>query len=120
MLGAMRDNSDCLGSDLCEPESGRCVEFQPECILDGDCPGEAACILGTCREGRCEAHRNCADGLDCIDGGCAPPLRPMCRVDADCVNGDVCGDIGRCVDASPCLEDGTAKVCGYLLRWSMH
>ena len=99
------ENSDCLGSDLCEPESGRCVEFQPECILDSDCPGEAACILGTCREGRCESHRNCADGLDCIDGGCAPPLRPMCRVDADCGNGEVCGDIGRCVKASPCEED---------------
>ncbi|MEE2755355.1 MAG: hypothetical protein VYA30_01785 [Myxococcota bacterium] len=110
-----QDDSDCLGSDVCAPNMGRCVEFQPECIIDDDCPANAACIIGTCREGRCMSHANCPAGEDCIDGGCAPALRPDCRNDDDCDDGQRCADFGRCVDAGPCREqadcNGLNSIC---------
>lgn len=78
------------------------------CVLHDECASSELCIDGACQTaptcaGISEAA-GCVDPLEsiqkdlgryasCLDGYC----RPACASDADCVEGRVCSDFGRCI-----------------------
>jgi hypothetical protein len=94
------------------PESTKCVDLPPECVVDEDC------ALGqTCEDEQCEGDAlECIVDIDCDqpqiceDGACVEPPEPECAVDGDCADGEVCTD-GLCVEDVPPPECTDAGGC---------
>ncbi len=88
----------------------------PTCKYAGDaaCPSGTTCTTIGC-EAACKVDSDCASGLVCKAGYCAPPTsdtpKPVvCTLASDCPKGDACID-GACVVEPACTGDGCS--CTY-------
>lgn len=97
--GANADCNDEGKANLCDLDTGACVE----CIDDTNCPGDKPICSphhGTC--GRCASNGDCgaaAPICDLDDGECHE-----CLVDAHCVDGGLCDGGKHC--KAGCNDDG--------------
>jgi len=100
------------------PGSLVCVDPEPDCAVDEDCPLGQTCDEGFCGGDavECLSAEDCEGELLCEDGACVEPPAPECAVDGDCEAGEVCTD-GTCVEYVPppeCINSGdceTGEMC---------
>lgn len=71
----------------------------PSCDGDKDCKPKEHCVNKKCLQ--CRDNTDCAEGTQCIAGGCAP-LAGYCTTDAQCGPFEVCKN-NKC---STCATDG--------------
>jgi hypothetical protein len=96
------DDDQCDGGDLCIDNACR-----PPCRADDDCGlgiggfGLQACVEGRCLQ-RCLGDGTCLGGGLCEDNVC---VEPECAESADCGDGNVLCDGGRCTTFTPCATD---------------
>ncbi len=94
------------------PGSLVCVEPEPDCAVDEDCPLGQTCAEGFC-EGpilECLSDEDCEGDELCEEGACVVPPEPDCMVDGDCEAGEVCTD-GSCVEFVPPPECVISSDC---------
>jgi hypothetical protein len=82
---------ECPGKNVCDPETGKCVE----CVGESNCPAERP----LCNAGKC---------VNCIDASNCPVTKPICDDDLkQCVQ---CVSDGNCGGATP-ICNLTIKRC---------
>ncbi|QDG54312.1 hypothetical protein FIV42_27270 [Persicimonas caeni] len=105
-------NDDCPQAGACYESGGGCVSSScviPEGAEQGECELEP-CVLESCapyEDGQgcgcvpraCESASDCGE-FACVGGECAP-----CTSDAECGDGTVCAEDGRCVEGTSCETD---------------
>ena len=107
------------GDDGCEidrncPNGSRCIDGEcvlqeaTPCDLQEDCPRDRVCTGGMCEPApRCGSYNDwarCVDRVDELEAGlgryatCVDnrACLPLCTIDADCHDGDICSDWGQC------------------------
>lgn len=96
------NDGQCEGGDLCVDNACR-----PPCRADDDCGlnlggiGLNACVEGRCLQ-RCFGDGTCFGGGVCEGNIC---IEPECAEAADCGDGDVLCESGRCTSFTPCAAD---------------
>ncbi len=113
-LGALCEASDACLDARCDFDVGRCVRRSS---VDEPCGGVTDCVEGlTCSlSATCEVPGEigqpcvdsfeglgCAAGLGCFSGACGPLGR----------DGELCDDLGRCVESFVCRADAGVQRCG--------
>lgn len=113
-LGALCETSDACLDARCDFDVGRCVRRSS---VDEPCGGATDCVEGlTCSlSATCEVPGEigqpcvdsfeglgCAAGLGCFSGVCGPLGR----------DGELCDDLGRCVESFVCRAVDGAQRCG--------
>lgn len=95
---------DC-GAELCDPETGACVE-----CIDDDCTAPQICVDHACAT-TCTSDGDCDDGLACngtetCDPAaiCVPGTAPDCDDGLDCTD-DACAEPDGCTNTSLCPEE---------------
>ena len=88
-----RRNSDCEGEDqLCDLESGRCLEGNPNCGLATHCKQNEICVGDECALG-CHDDGDCVLGQVCFDDGnvaLCEDQEGLCSDDSYCEYGEQC------------------------------
>ena len=133
---------NCQEGDIyCTPrtlicDNNRCVEPDPECVADADCPvSRNPCVSNSCVEGQCVLQPNgsccvedsdcpvedgfyCTEGVcygyvaSCEEGICQSHVEPMtlqCVVNADCPSGGACSE--SICDDGVCVMNPIADCC---------
>gem|GEM_PF-5178634 len=91
--GCIYEPVDCPEGQVCDPETGECVE----CLTDDDCDDGNPCTIDKCIDGACvHTDVECPDGQVCDPetGECV-----ACQTDDECDDGDPC-TVDECVDGA--------------------
>jgi hypothetical protein len=88
-----------------------------QCELNSDCDLTLVCLYDACRR-ECTSARDCAVGLDCLEGNrgfgvCQLPADLRCVRDSDCAGGLVCTD-GECTNECDCAPGEVCRDCSRL------
>lgn len=83
-------------------------EPAPECVANGECDTDQACINGVCRVVECFTSSDCDTGQFCSDKfACLPG----CAEDTDCLAGEVCDAATATCEPRSCRT--TVLDCSY-------
>jgi len=106
----------CLGGQMCDPGSGRCVA-PPECTRDDQCNdrsfcnGQERCINNRCRPA---AASPCFDGDECTLDACNE-MADVCQNRPRDLDGDGAGDAScggdDCDDSDSLVRPGVEEIC---------